>query len=246
MWAEYVNAETVDSRVWPRMAAIAERFWSPKDVTDADSMYDRLAVVSRNLEWTGVQHLAGYRPMLDRIAGEHRATPLYVLADAVEATGLGTGRGGRNSAIRYTTTTPLNRLVDAARPESESVRAVELAAKRLAANPADAADAAFLREQFAVWAGNDARFAPLAEGNSMMQEAQPLSVDLSALGKAGLRLVDAIAGGQTLPADWLSQQGTELTRMQRPVEEVRLAAVRPVKVLLDAAAAKAKTATAAR
>ncbi len=246
MWAEYVNAETVDSRVWPRMAAIAERFWSPKDVTDADSMYDRLAVVSRNLEWTGVQHLAGYRPMLDRIAGERRATPLYVLADAVEATGLGTGRGGRNSAIRYTTTTPLNRLVDAARPESESVRAVELAAKRLAANPADAADATWLREQFAVWAGNDARFEALAEGDSLMQEAKPLSVDLAALGNTGLRLVDAIAGGQTLPADWLSQQGTELTRMQRPVEEVRLAAVRPVKVLLDAAAAKAKTATAAR
>jgi hexosaminidase len=245
MWAEYVNHETVDSRVWPRMAAIAERFWSPKDVTDADSMYDRLAVVSRDLEWTGLQHRAGYRPMLDRIAGERRAEPLYVLADAVEATGLGTGRGGRASGIRYTTTTPLNRLVDAARPESESVRALELAAKRLAANPGDAADAAYLREQFTVWAANDARFAPLAQGDSLLEEAKPLSVDLAALGNSGLRLLDAMAGGQPLPSDWLAQQGAELTRMQRPAAEVRLAAVRPVKVLLDAAAAKAKTATAA-
>src|SRR5207245_7862778 len=42
MWAEYVNAETVDSRIWPRVAAVAERLWSPKAVTDVNSMYARM------------------------------------------------------------------------------------------------------------------------------------------------------------------------------------------------------------
>ncbi len=66
MWSEYVDAETVDSRVWPRMAAIAERFWSAKDVRDAASMYERLDEVSRWLEWTGIQHRAEYTPLLER------------------------------------------------------------------------------------------------------------------------------------------------------------------------------------
>ena len=50
-------------------AAIAERFWSPRETTDVDSMYARMEAVSRVLEWTGVRHRANYGPMLDRLAG---------------------------------------------------------------------------------------------------------------------------------------------------------------------------------
>jgi hexosaminidase len=231
MWDEYASSETVDSRIWPRMAVIAERFWSPKDVTDVDSMYARMAVVSRNLEWLGVQHRANFQPMLDRIAADRPDRPLRTLAEAVEATGLGTGRG-RGVQPRYTQQTPLNRLVDAARPESELVRAMELAAKRMTPE-----DAAFLREQFTAWAANDARFQPLIAGDGLLAELAPLSKDLSALGAAGLKILDAIASGQALPADWVAQQKAEITRMERPVVEVRMAATRPVKLLLDAATA---------
>ncbi|MGA2270658.1 MAG: family 20 glycosylhydrolase [Bryobacteraceae bacterium] len=230
MWAEYVSAETVDSRTWPRAAAIAERFWSPQEVTDVDSMYARLEAVSRALEWTGVEHRANYGPMLDRLAANRPAEPLRILADACEAVGL----GGRSRAMKYTSLVPLNRFVDAARPESESVRALEQAAARVVSTkPASPADIARLREQFTGWAANDARFQPLAQDNALLAELRPLSQDLSALGSAGLRILDYLQSRRPAPKAWLSGQTKELDRMLKPRNEVVLAAVRPVKLLLD-------------
>jgi hexosaminidase len=228
MWVEYANSETVDSRIWPRMAVIAERFWSPKETSDVNSMYMRMEAVSRTLEWTGVRHRANYGPMLDRLAGGQSAEPLRVLADASEAQGL----GPRARAMKYTSLVPLNRFVDTVRPESELVRAMAVAATRLAAKSAQPGDEAFLREQFVRWASNDMRFQRLAEGNAVIGELKGLSKDLSALGETGLRLLDAF-GGKAAPASWIAQQKTEMTRLSKVQVEVILAAYRPVKILLD-------------
>jgi hexosaminidase len=228
MWAELVDAETVDSRVWPRTAAIAERFWSPRELTDVDSMYARMEAVSRLLEFTGVTHRASYGEMLDRLAGGRPVEPLRVLADAAEARGLGTGRRDQDTA------TPLNRFVDAARPESETVRHLELLARRTAgaASP-DPADLATLRAVFALWAANDVRFQAMAANNALLAEVKPLSKDLSALGAMGVQVLDFLGSGKPAPAGWVSAQAREITRIERPVAEVLLAGARPVKILLD-------------
>ena len=265
MWAELAGPETVDARIWPRAAAIAERLWSPANVTDVDSMYTRLAQVSRNLEFTGVRHRAYFEQMLDRIAGDQPAEPLRVVAEVSEAYGLGTGRSSRPFGV-----TPLNRFVDACLPESELARRLELAAKRFAADPTgDRADAGLLRLQFEIWAANDVQFELLVENNKLLAEVAPVSKELSALGEAGIKLLDyltptpspaagtkpkklsrkekkveeeAHAAAQKAMTDWLGQENAELKRLaetprrgQPAPAEVRLAAYRPVKVLADAA-----------
>jgi hexosaminidase len=239
MWAELAGPETVDSRIWPATAAIAERLWSSKDTTGVDSMYARLDAVSRNLEFTGAMHRAYYQPMLDRIAGSQPVAPLRVLADVSEALGQDTGRTGRPTG-----TMPVNRFVDACLPESDLARSMELAARRLVANPAgDRADEAMLRRQFETWAANDALFQPLAENNKLLAEVAPLSKDLAALGEAGIRMLDYLtphpatpAGGnqkklsgkarkaelaaqqaaQAAEKGWLTKENAELARLAQP------------------------------
>jgi hexosaminidase len=208
MWSEYVSAETVESRVWPRMAAIAERFWSPREVKDVPSMYARMEAVSRGLEWAGVRHRANYEPMLDRIAGGEPADPLRVLADACEALGIEVRRDAR----KYTSLIDLNRFVDAVRPESEAVRHL---------------DRADLRTTFQVWVDNDRRVERLGIG-----ELRNLSKNLSTLGAIGLQALDYLESGKPVPRDWVSEKKQLLEQMEKPNAEVRLAAVRTVRSLL--------------
>src|SRR5260370_30774809 len=62
MWTEWAPPETLDSRVWPRTAAIAERLWSPQEVTDVGSMYARLAELNWRLDcWASRTEPAGFR-----------------------------------------------------------------------------------------------------------------------------------------------------------------------------------------
>src|SRR5215467_4257634 len=84
MWAEYVSPENVDSRIWPRMAAIAERLWSSQSTTDLESMYTRMAATSRWLDAYGLTHNTAKRLMSQRMADTEDASAVETLLDSVE------------------------------------------------------------------------------------------------------------------------------------------------------------------
>ncbi|HEV2687188.1 MAG TPA: family 20 glycosylhydrolase [Bryobacteraceae bacterium] len=231
MWSEYVTPETVDSRVWPRAAVVAERLWSPAGVNDAESMYRRLEAVNRWLEWSGVRHRANYQPMLERLAGRNPAPALQVLADAVESLGI----DDRQSARQYSSAVALNRLVDAARPESESVRCLAEAVSRfLADTSGHKLEAAEIRLAFDQWSSNDSRLRPLLADSFLLTEIAPVSKGLSEAGSVGLRALQYLESGERAPTEWVAAEKQELDRMEKPGAEVSLAAVRPVRTLLDA------------
>src|SRR6266513_131411 len=118
MWGEWVSPETIDSRIWPRTAAIAERLWSPRNVTDVEDMYRRLAVVSRELEELGLTHEKNYGMLLRRLAASENTAALRTLASIVEPV-----QQYRRYQMRpQTMLSPLTGLVDAARPDSETAR----------------------------------------------------------------------------------------------------------------------------
>jgi hexosaminidase len=219
MWSEYVTAENMDSRIWPRTAAVAERFWSPQTTNDAKDMYHRLDQLSEQLDWYGVTQRSSYTPMLERLTGSQPVEQLRTLADVVTPVGL----GGRARARKYTQQTPLNRLVDAARPESVTARKFS--------DKIDAADWVAVRALLILWRDN---VPPLQ--NALLQEIAPVSAALKNTATLGLEALDFIETKKHPPQSWTKLAGEVLADAKKPKAEVNLAIVDPVRKLVEAAA----------
>lgn len=84
MWAEMITAETIDSRIWPRTAAIAERYWSPSNINNVENMYKRLEYISYLLEEHDLQHIKNFERMLRRLTNNNETSALRTLISIIE------------------------------------------------------------------------------------------------------------------------------------------------------------------
>jgi hexosaminidase len=234
MWAEYVSPENIDSRIWPRAAAIAERFWSPQNTTDVNSMYARMDYTSKWLDAYGLTHNTNYVPMLERMTGGSDTSGLRTLADVVEPV-KGYAREGLATA-EPTSLTPLNRVIDAARPESASARQFgELVDKFLAGQIKPGMELQ-IRSTLTSWRDNEVQLGATAQSSSLMQEVLPLSHDLSALGTAGLQALDYLDRGEKAPDAWKTQQLALAQGAIHPRAQLLLMVAGPVQKLIQASA----------
>ena len=229
-----VDAETIDSRIWPRTAAIAERFWSPADVRDVDSMYERLAVTSRWLEWRGLTHNSYYEPMLRRITGSDDISALRMLADVVEPVKDYTRE--ETAPETPTSLVPLDRLIDAAHPESILARNFSEMVDALIAGRADTATKQTVRNLLLRWQDNQGKLEALESQSFLWKEVAPLSQSLSALATIGLQALDYIDQAEQPPDSWKTEQLTILENAQQQKAQLLLMVVAPIQKLVETAA----------
>ncbi|HKW31646.1 MAG TPA: family 20 glycosylhydrolase [Candidatus Acidoferrum sp.] len=217
MWTDIVSHENMDNRVWPRTVAIAERLWSPQQIRDVDSMYERLAIISRKLDYYGLRHRLITEEMLERMTSDPDPEPLRVLAAVVQPPRL----YQRQELRTFTDFTPLNQLDDAVPPESDTAREFNNLAKRIASGKASPEDWRHARLWLVLWRGNDAKLQPLLKRSFLTQDLAPVSHNLSQVAEIGLQALDDLEKNRLVTAE----------ARQRDIEFLDLAA-KPQAVLL--------------
>jgi hexosaminidase len=197
MWEELATPENLDAKLWPRLAAIAERFWSPEATTDMASMYNRLETTNRWLEWLGLTQRSGLVLMRQRLAGGMPSQPLEVFASVLEPV-----KEYSRHAENYTSSTPLNRLVDSIPPESDAARKFRDAVDGYLAAPAGRHDSGKLKEQLADWANNAQLVRPILQNNSLLTENLPVADAVATLCDAGEQALAYLDSGSAPRPDW--------------------------------------------
>ncbi|MBC7349549.1 MAG: family 20 glycosylhydrolase [Candidatus Aminicenantes bacterium] len=224
MWAELVTAETVDSRIWPRTAAIAERLWSPPEVRDVNDMYRRLKIISQQLEENGVQHLKNQPMMLRRLAGtapfrpeEERALQaLAAIAEPVK------GYARHSQGRRYTSLVPLTRFVDCCFPESLEARDFRNLVE-VFVQSGNWERATVVMDYFIKWRGVAAQAKALAERYPVLSEIGPLARKLEELSALGQEILIFIQKREKPEAEWLESSKKMLEELKKPQAECQLA-----------------------
>jgi hexosaminidase len=218
MWAEHVGPETIDSRIWPRAAAIAERLWSPREVTDVGDMYRRLAVVSAELEQVGVTHASHTDRMLRRIGGSVDIAPLAEFLEYAQPAYF----GERSQLQQTTQLTPLTHLVDAARPDPLSRWRIGALVDSVLADPRHEAGRPQLTAMFEEWGRLLPRLQSAADSSPLAAEAFPAAEVLADLGAAGVDALAFLGDGAGPPDGWMARVTLVLDRADRPLGLLRL------------------------
>ena len=186
MWTELVTPTTIDSRLWPRTAAIAERLWSSEKIVDLVSMHKRLESVSFRLEELGLTHISNKAVILRNIANNQNIKAIEEFSNVCEPLkGYTRNKGG----TEYQMYSPLTLFADACTPDAKDSLAFNEAVNQYLANktPENKAKViAFLNK----WIMLNKELIELSKDAPLLQPILPLAKKLGNASQELLLLLD--------------------------------------------------------
>ncbi|TCN58986.1 beta-N-acetylhexosaminidase [Flavobacterium circumlabens] len=223
MWTELATPATIDSRVWPRTAAIAERLWSAETVIDVPNMRKRLDVVSFRLEELGLTHIRNKAVILRNIANNQSIKSLSEFSNVCEPLkGYKRNKGG----TEYQMYSPLTLFADACTPDAKDALAFDDAVSQYLANKSPenkAKVAAYLNKWIAVNKGLN----ELSSNAPLVQPILPLAKKLNDISEQLLLVLD---NKSTLKAEDLQKLVEECD--SKDYADVELAVYKSLKKLI--------------
>ncbi len=186
MWSELVTPTTIDSRIWPRTAAIAERLWSNENITDLVSLRKRLKTISFQLEELGITHIRNKEVLLRNISNHQKNTALDDFSNICEPLKIYSRNSG---GTEYQSYSPLTLFADACTPDASEALDFDTAVNRYLENKT-------LENQILVtnflkkWVDTNTNLIELSSNAPLIQPLLPLSKSLSDLSQQLLLVMD--------------------------------------------------------
>ena len=231
MWAEQLNSLSIDSRIWPRSAAIAERFWSPEDINNVDDIYRRLAIESIRLEALGLTHLSHQGRALRELAGTEDIEPLRIFSSAIEPVSF----SDRYEQQHTSQLTPLDNLVDAVRPDPPSRHQINRLTHQFLSDPrSHQAARETLEKIFQTWIAAAPAIQAQLAASPLLAAALPRAQQLPQLAAAGSQALSYLAGGAKAPAGWKQRTLALIETAKQPGALVRFTFLPPLEELVNA------------
>lgn len=231
MWGEQLYERTIDSRIWPRTAAMAERFWSSENVRDVDDMYRRLDVMSIRLEAFRLTHLTQEDVGLRALTGSMDIDAMRVFASVLQPVSFGERYEGQHTSQL----TPLDRLVDAVRPDPPSRHEMEILVRAYLESPSQhAAEKQRLTAIFAAWAAAAPKVQQQVVASPILAaDATERAQQFAQLAAIGSQAIASLSGGSPVPAGWKQSSLAAIEAAKKPEGLVRFTVLDPLQKLVN-------------
>lgn len=229
MWGEQLIPATIDSRIWPIAAAVAERLWSPAANRDVNDMYRRLAIESLRLEAEGLMQMSGPVRVMRNLAGSTQIQPLEAFINTLQPVAFHV----RSREQRPSPATVFDRLVDSVRPDPPLRHEMPILVD--AALHGDTASIDRLDALFHSWATAAPALDRLEANSPLLQEASVHIAVWPKLASMGIEALFYLRSGTAPPAGWQDAQAAILHDADKPSELVDFVVLKPLQTLVEAA-----------